>query len=229
MRSLILWDIDGTLLRGGKIAGAVFAEAVEAVLGIPAAGHGVAYGGKTDPQILREIMTAIGRESTGSDVATALEHLERLIDAAREEMRTNGWVLPGVPTLLEQLQLANAVQTVLTGNTQKNALCKLDVFGLAPWVDVEVGAFGSDSADRNALVPLALSRVAARYGPIERANTWVVGDTPFDAACAAAADVRCLLVATGHAPAESLDAAGADQVLDDLSDTDAVLELLGVD
>jgi phosphoglycolate phosphatase-like HAD superfamily hydrolase len=90
-----------------------------------------------------------------------------------------------------------------------------------------VGAFGSDDPDRNLLVPVALHRIEQRYGPVDRERVWVIGDTPLDAACAQAGGVRCLLVAGGFADRAALVAAGADHVVDDLTDTDTVLALLG--
>ena len=55
------------------------------------------------------------------------------------------------------------LQSVLTGNTEVNALAKLVAFELDQWIDIEVGAFGSDHADRTELVPIALAR--ALRGP----------------------------------------------------------------
>jgi len=226
---LVLWDVDGTLLRAGGLAGSAFDSAVEAVVGRPAGGHGVLFSGKTDPQIAREILAVldIGDQADGH-LPGILAELERTLSAGREEMRAKGRVLPGVTELLDALRDSGAVQTVLTGNTAANASVKIDAFGLRPWLDLEVGAFGSDHADRNALVPVAVRRVEARYGPVDRSRTWVIGDTPFDAMCARAGGVRCLLVATGRGPRGDLEAAGADQVVDDLTDTDAVLGILGL-
>lgn len=120
----------------------------------------------------------------------------------------------------------HTVQTVLTGNTAANAAVKVDSFGLRRWLDLDVGAYGSDDPDRNLLVPVALARIERRYGPVDRARVWVIGDTPLDAACARAGGVRCLLTAGGFADRASLAAAGADHLVDDLTDTAAVLTLL---
>jgi phosphoglycolate phosphatase len=233
MERLILWDIDGTLVRAGSVAGNAFAAAVEAVVGVPAAGHGVTFGGKTDPQIAREILSVLDlHEQADAHLPGILAELERGIREGRDEMRAHGRVLPGVLDLLQALAASDTahsvhtVQTVLTGNTAANAACKIDAFDLRPWLDLDVGAYGSDDADRNLLVPVAIKRAEARYGPVDRSRTWVIGDTPFDAACAHAGGVRCLLVATGHAEREALDGAGADHVVDDLGDTDAILALL---
>jgi phosphoglycolate phosphatase len=227
---LILWDIDGTLIRGGGVSGRAFASAVEVVTGVPAADHGVAFGGKTDPQIAREILAVLDiHDQVDAHLPRIVAELERTLASARDEMRANGRVLPGVRPLLDALRHAGSVQTVLTGNTAVNAATKIDAFELRAWLDLEVGAFGSDHHDRNALVPVAIGRVEERYGAVDRARVWVVGDTPFDAACARAGGVHCLLVASGFSNREALDASGADCVVDDLENTDEIVGLLGAD
>ena len=226
---LILWDIDGTLVRAGGLAGRAFASAVETVTGVQATDHGVSFGGKTDPQIAREILTVLDvHDRAGEYLPAIVSELERTIAAGRDEMRATGVVLPGVPALLDALAASGAVQTVLTGNTAANAACKIDAFDLRPRLDLEIGAFGSDHHDRNELVPVAVGRAEERYGAVDMARVWVIGDTPFDAACARAGGVHCLLVASGHSPRAALEGAGADHVVDDLADTDAILGVLGV-
>ena len=219
---LILWDIDGTLIRGGPIAGEAFRAAVERVLGRGIGEHGVRMGGKTDPLIAAEILAfAQGDEAL---VPTVIEHLEAELAGAVEALRDGGRVLPGVEALLGRLADEDGVvQSVLTGNTAANAAVKLKAFGLDRWLRADVGAFGSDHPERNQLVPVALRRLGRLVSP-ER--VWVVGDTPFDLACARAGGVRCLLVGTGHTPLAELEALDADAVLPDLSDTESVLALL---
>lgn len=226
-RPVVLWDVDGTLVHTAGVGAAAFARAVETLYGVPAGEHGVSLAGKTDPQIAREILTVLDlHDAGGLRLPGLLAETERLVAAGRDEIRARGRVLPGVVALLDGLQRCGAVQTVLTGNTAANAAVKLDALGLRPWLDLEVGAYGSDDADRNVLVPVALRRIEQRYGAVERARVWVVGDTPLDAACARAGGVRCLLVASGFSPREALDTAGADHVVDDLTDTAAVVSLL---
>jgi phosphoglycolate phosphatase-like HAD superfamily hydrolase len=224
---LILWDIDGTLVHTAGVGGAAFASAIETIFGVPAGHHGVSLAGKTDPQIARGILTVLDlHDDAGTHLAGLLAETERLVAAGRDRIRAGGRILPGVLDVLETLARPGTVQTVLTGNTAANAAVKLDALDLRLWLDLEVGAYGSDDADRNSLVPIALERVERRYGPVDRAGIWVVGDTPLDAACARAGGAHCLLVANGFAARADLDAAGADRVVDDLTDTEAVLALL---
>lgn len=225
---LILWDIDGTLLRAGPLGRAVFSAAVNHVVGTDPGEHGVQMSGKTDPQIAREILTVmqVGQEAVDAHVPEVLTRLEIELVAGAAALREHGWVLPGVPTLLTRLDAEpDVVQTVLTGNIAANAAGKLAAFDLDRWVDLRVGAFGSDHHDRNELVPIALQRFRDVHGA-EPESAWVVGDTPHDLACARIAGVRCLLVATGRIPLAELQSVGADAVMPDLSDTEAVLDLL---
>ena len=230
---VVLWDIDGTLVHTAGVGAEAFTKAIETLWGVPAAGHGVSLAGKTDLQIGHEILTVLDLHDDNGDgeVSVRLSRLiaetERLVAAGQDRIRTNGKVLPGVPELLAALDAdPGTVQTLLTGNTAANAASKLGAFGLADQLNLDLGAYGSDNADRNVLVDVALARIEARHGPVDRRHVWVIGDTPLDAACAATGGVRCLLVATGFAPRDALDTCGADHVLDDLTDTEAVLALL---
>ena len=227
---LVLWDIDGTLLRGGGVARDVFDQAVTAVLGRHPGDHRIRMGGKTDPQIALEILAYAALEDAEAEqhLPAVLGALERGLEEAADDMRRHGVVLPGVPDVLRALDGDPSVRcSVLTGNTQANAAVKLAAFELTPWIDFEIGAFGSDDRDRTALVPVAMERARRLRGlDLDPADVWVVGDTPRDLACARAAGVRCALVATGHASLGELRATDADAVLEDLSDVDGVVKLL---
>jgi len=219
----VLWDIDGTLVRAGQIAADVFASAVEHAVGRHPGAHGVRMGGKTDPQIALEILASMGIETGEHHLPIVLGRLEAELAGAVDLMRAAGTVLPGVAEVLARLHDdPGVVQTVLTGNTAANAATKLAAFGLDRWLDLEIGAYGSDNADRLALVPVALERAGGHF---RAHDVWVVGDTVHDLACARAGGVRCALVRTGARPHE-LDGVDADAVLDDLSDIDAVVKLL---
>jgi phosphoglycolate phosphatase len=217
---LILWDIDGTLIRAGAIAGEAFGRAVARVLGREIGEHGVHMSGLTDPLIAERILAFA--EADPALVPEVIDHLEAELAGAEELLRQGGRVLPGVVEVLPRLAAVDGVvQSVLTGNTAANAAVKLKAFGLDRWIDLSIGAFGSDHAVRNELVPIALGR--SGFDP---AGVWVVGDTPHDLACARAGGVRCLLVGTGRIPLSELEGIGADAVLPDLADVEAVAALL---
>jgi phosphoglycolate phosphatase len=224
---LILWDIDGTLIRAGAIGAAIFDRALELVIGAPPS-RIVSMGGKTDPQIVREYLELMHVADIDGRLPLILGHLEREMAAGAGSLADGGCALPGVPELLARLAGVSGVrQSVLTGNIAPNAVVKLAAFGLDRWLDLEIGAYGSDHADRNQLVPIALERVRRLRGQvIGPEDVWVVGDTANDLACARAGGARCLLVATGRVDVSELAGLGPDAVLPDLADTEAVAALL---
>ncbi len=231
MRSrLLLWDIDGTLIRAAGLGMSVFDEAIEAAIGRRPEGQ-IATSGKTDPQIVREYLRQMEVPELDETVVAVLRSLERRLADRAGELATVGTVCPGVAEVLERLAGDDRLfNSVLTGNIAPNAVIKLSAFGLDRWLDLEIGAYGSDHHERNELVPVAMGRLAEqREVRLQPDAVWVIGDTPRDLDCAAAAGAHCLLVATGHTSLADLGALGADAVLGDLSDTDAVIKLLTAD
>ncbi len=228
---LVLWDIDGTLVRAGQVGADVFATAVEHAVGRHPGDHGVVMGGKTDPQIALEILAGMGLTAGEGDdhLPHVLGRLESELAAAVDVMREGGRVLPGVAEVLAALHAehSDVAQSVLTGNTAANAATKVIAFGLDRWLDLEIGAYGSDNRDRRTLVPVAIQRAAELRGwSLAPGDVWVVGDTRHDFACARAGGARCVLVGTGATPIEELRDLGAEAVFDDLSDVDAVVNVL---
>ncbi len=230
MRRLVLWDIDGTLLFGGGVGGRAIAAAAAALADLPITADMVHMHGKTDQQIIRELFlaAAVAEDDIVELLPRAAAEAERQLARHEAEFRASGRVLEGVVDVLAELDgIPGVRQTLLTGNLVANAAIKLAAFDLTGWFDFEVGSYGSDHEDRLQLVPIALERVlrmrGEHYAPDE---VWVIGDTPNDLACAKAAGVRCLLVATGGFTTQELSALGPDATMDDLADTDGVVELL---
>jgi phosphoglycolate phosphatase len=226
----VLWDIDGTLVRGGGVGSDAIYQAAEAVSGVSIVDGSVMMHGKTDQEILTEIFRTaeIAEDAIAQLLPAAMVESERLLALAGEDLRCRGEVIGGVVEALTSLGAISGVrQTLVTGNLVGNAAVKLATFDLTAYFDAEVGAYGTDHADREALVPIALERVerlrGEHYQPHE---VWVIGDTPRDLACAQAGGVRCLLVATGQIPMSELVALDADALLEDLTPTDAVVHIL---
>jgi phosphoglycolate phosphatase len=230
VRRLLLWDIDGTLIRGGGVGSEAMMQAAATVAGRPIDGSSVVMHGKTDPQIFAEIFRAaeIAEDEILDLLPPAMAEAERLFALAEADLRERGEVIEGVRDVLTRIDAQPGVrQTLLTGNLVGNAAVKMVAFDLTQFFDVEVGAYGTDHADRNELVPIALGRVERLRGErYDRAEVWVIGDTPNDYACARAGGVHCLLVATGQIPIADLRALDADAVLKDLTNTAAVVSLL---
>lgn len=233
MVRLVLWDVDGTLVRLGQASRQPFQTAIAGVLGreFEESFHArVKMSGKTDPQIAREllVLAEVAEHQMEGHMTAVLERLESELAALGHRIQQEGRVMPGVEELLERLDADPlVVQSVLTGNLAANAALKLGAFGLDRWLDLSIGAYGSDDADRTLLVPVARDKAAARHGvDFPPTAVWVIGDTPADLACARAGGARCLLVATGRFPVAELAGLGADAVLEDLSEPDQVLAIL---
>ncbi|HVF32236.1 MAG TPA: HAD family hydrolase [Acidimicrobiales bacterium] len=235
--TLLLWDVDGTLIRAGGLGREPFQAAVASAIGgaiDPRLHEQVQMSGKTDPQIAREllVLASVSEDDVERHLPEVLRLLESNLGSVEASITERGRVLPGVPEVLERCAALGpdvVVSTLLTGNLAGNALVKLRAFGLERWVDLRVGAYGSDHHDREELVPIALAKATSAYGRrFSASSTWVIGDTPRDLACARAGGARCVLVATGRFGRDELEACGADAVLDDLSDVDRVLQLFGL-
>lgn len=226
---LVLWDLDGTLLSGGGTGAAIFDDALEQVTGARPPRR-IAMSGMTDPLIVREYLAMMGYDPVDAEhlADAVLALLPAALRARAATLRSGGRAMPGVPALLERLDAAaGVVQSVLTGNLSENAEVKLEAFGLRRWLDLEIGAYGSDDPDRNALVAVALGRAAAVRGHRFGAeDVWIVGDAPADLVCARSNGARCALVATGRTGFADLEALGPDAMLGDLTDTEAVATLL---
>jgi len=231
MGRLLLWDVDGTLIQTRGIGAEVFDRAFVQVLGVaPTAriNDHVRLSGKTDPQIALEYLEVMGVEDAPSHLPRLLEVLESELAAAADLVAANGAALPGIPELLAKLAATEGVhQTLLTGNLAANAMVKVAAFGLDRWLDLEIGAYGSDHVDRDQLVPIARERaLRLRHVDIDPDDTWVIGDTARDLGCARAGGVRCLLVATGGSSMAELAPLGADMLLDNLADVDLACKVL---
>lgn len=228
MKRLILFDIDGTLLWTRGAAKRAFLRAMLEVYGTagPIATH--AFGGKTDPQIARELLRLAG--FTDADIERGFAGLWAVYTRElRNELEAPGHetvVLPGVREVVSALNgRPDVLVGLLTGNIEEGAALKLGSARLDG--AFRFGAYGSDRERRDELPPLAVERARALAGVEFRGRQIVVmGDTPADMACGRALDVHAFGVTTGTYDDASLRAAGAHTVFADLSDTGAVLDVL---
>jgi len=212
---LVLWDIDHTLLRMGPRAYDVYPKAVEALTGQPCRDP-VETEGRTELAIMHELLARVVGELPPDERICAA--LVAAVAGQGEHYRRDGRALPGAAEALAALAREPGVlQTVLTGNVRAHAEAKLGTVGLDRFIDFDAGAFGCDHVDRPRLVPIAQTRAGLRRKTTyDRANTVLV-QAGLDGGA------RVLGVATGPVAAGDLRAAGAHDVLDDLTDTQAVL------
>lgn len=228
MTTVVLFDIDGTLLSSAGAGRTAMEAALEAVFGTrgPA---GYRYDGKTDPLIVRESMRHAGLDDATIEAGMAeviARYLAGLATGLRDPAR-RARTLPGVPALVDAVHSADDLMLgLLTGNVVEGATLKLEAVGLAAERFV-VGAFGSDHEHRPALAPVAQVRAEARLGRAIPGDRFVIiGDTPADLTCGRGIGARAIGVATGGYRRAELEGHGAYALVDDLADTDAMLEMI---
>jgi phosphoglycolate phosphatase-like HAD superfamily hydrolase len=221
---LVLWDIDGTLLYSGGVAGEAMRTAMTRVYGRPSDNERRSYAGKTDQQIILETFPERSPEELLSRLDEFTAAYLDILSAWEDAFRTRGRVLEGAIEILQQLRARGVVQSLLTGNLAPVARFKLRMMSLIEFFDFEIGAYGSDSPRRTDLPLIAAERAARRYGHVFAGpDIVIVGDTPNDIACARAVGARTVAVATGPFGVDELRAHAPDAVLPDLTDTGAAL------
>jgi phosphoglycolate phosphatase len=221
---LVLWDVDHTLIENNGVNKETYAKAFELLTGRPAE-HRAETDGRTEPEIMRNMLIAHGIEPTDDYLGRVVEVLETATAANASRLRDRGHELPGARDALAALQgTPGIVQSVLSGNTRPNAYTKLSAFGLHEYLDFEVGGYGSDDDVRANLVGVAQERASAKYGvSFGPATTVLVGDTPRDVRAGLDGGAHVVAVASGSDDMDTLRKEGADFVLPDLRDTQAVV------
>lgn len=220
---LLLFDIDGTLIdAAGAGLQALQAGAKEYFGG---EGPPLDLAGSTDEGVVRKMLDHFDLEPTSERIEGFYNayhpQLEKHLNAETYE----GVTLAGVEPLISALAASpqEFALGLLTGNTEQGAWHKVAAHGIDE--PFKMGAWGSDHWDRNVLGPIALERAVDVFGHTFSAEqTVIIGDTPKDIACARACGAAVVAVATGRFSADEL--ADADVVLDDLSDTAQVVDVL---
>ncbi|MEP0548268.1 MAG: HAD hydrolase-like protein [Rhodothermales bacterium] len=221
---LLLFDIDGTLLTTNGAGRPAVEAALSHVAGFPVSTEGVSFSGKTDPQILREVLTRNGADDAllngrFADVVEAFRAtMHDLFDPAETD------ALDGATALVDRLHGDDRFQlALLTGNLQEMAYLKVGAIGFDDG-HFPFGAFGSDHEDRNALPAIARQRALAHtsraYGD---ADVIIIGDTPRDIECGRLGGCRTIAVATGRYDRAALAEHDPDVLLDSLTDAEAFI------
>jgi phosphoglycolate phosphatase len=224
---LLLFDIDGTLVHTSGAGRRAIDAALRDLYGWNDPTAGLAFGGMTDPLIVREVFLRRGlaaeqvAEAMPRLVPIYLRHLERELEVGRAGCRA----LPGVRELVLALcgRQRECLVALLTGNVEGGARLKLaacDLWG--PYF--RFGAYGDDGARRVDLLPVALRR--ARALGVEPREVVIIGDTPADIEVARAHGAIAVAVATGASSKDELARHAPDALVDDLADLQAAMRLL---
>lgn len=223
---IVLFDIDGTILRSGGVGRIAMERALTDVFGSPGS-RDYHYDGKTDKQIVRETMRLEGLSDEEID-ARMPELLDAYLAGLHSELGSGNrtvHVFPGVREILDELERQdNVILGLLTGNIEPGARAKLGAAGIE-MSRFKVNAFGSDHEHRPELPGVAQRRAGELLGAeIEGNRVIVIGDTPADIRCGESIGARAIGVATGRYSVDDLAAHGAYAVFETLADTESVLE-----
>jgi phosphoglycolate phosphatase-like HAD superfamily hydrolase len=228
-RRLVLFDIDGTILLTAGAGRRAIVAALGQEIGTGTAFDRVRFDGKTDPQIVAEMLEVAGRQGPHPEQQVRAI-FRRYVDLLAVELRqpsNRTTVMPGIHSLLDRLEAEDGVVLgLLTGNLAEGAKLKLRSGGLDP-DRFRVGAYGSDAAHRPDLPPIAARRAEPFFGKVPSGNEVVIiGDTPADISCGECIGARAVAVATGGYSVPDLAACGPHAVFEDLSDTDRVVDAI---
>jgi phosphoglycolate phosphatase-like HAD superfamily hydrolase len=225
---LVLFDIDGTLLNSGGMGRAAMQRALGLVFGSPG-NPSYRYDGKTDKQIVRDVMRMEGHTDEHIDARMG-KLIELYLDGLRDGSKSgkfNVRPLEGVVPLLDALDnRKDVVLGLLTGNVEPGARIKLTAAGIDP-DRFRINAFGSDHEHRPELPAIAQRRAGETLGlDIAGERLVVIGDTPADIECGRSLGAKAIGVASGHYTVEQLQSHKPYAVFPSLKNTEQVLETI---
>ena len=225
-KRLILFDIDGTLILDDGAAREAYAIGLETVYGYRESLRRYDFSGRTDPQITHMVLSDAGFERDVID--QKLDDLWRIYTSELEKRVSIERIhrLEGVESLLEILSSEpNVVVALLTGNIERGARIKLSPHALNRYF--KFGAFGSDSADRQALPPIAVERARQHAGvEVSDRDVVVIGDSIYDVRCGAPHRSTTIAVCTGRTTRETLAAENPDYLFDSLQPSSELLDAI---
>ena len=229
---ILLWDIDGTLIRSARTG--AFKDytipMLEGVFGTSGRLAEMRVSGMTDLQIVAEALKPEG--FTNEHIRERIDHLRERYMEEMHKATSNGaeffQLLPGVREVLEAVAVHPRYQSaLLTGNIEPAAYLKMELVGLSEFFPLP-GAFGDESHDRRDLPALAAERIRKQLNQDLQPHQFiVVGDTPNDIACAHHFGARALAVGTGRLyTTEDLMKCYPDAFIPDFSDLEMVMDTL---
>jgi len=220
MVRLVLFDIDGTLIRSGGAGVKAFARAFATEFGIADGTEKLKFAGRTDVSLVREFFFHHQIEPSPKNFerffATYLFWLEKII------LECDGGICPGVADFFHALEALPEPPLVglLTGNIRRGAQIKLEHYKI--WQKFPFGGFADDHEERDHIAAVARDRGSARLQrPLRGEEVLVIGDTPLDVRCARAIGAKILAVGTGTFSVEELSAHQPDWAVPDLREISA--------
>ncbi len=213
--ALVLFDIDGTLIRrAGPHHREALVNAVRRVAGVETTTDHIAVQGMLDREILRLMLLAVGAGPL--EIRRMMPDLvrEAQLDYVRNCPDLRSKVCPGAREILSELKSHDIPAALVTGNLTRIGWKKMERAGLKRYF--RFGAFAERARDR-----AGLARWAIRYA---RRNNWIsaasrvslIGDHENDVLAAKANNIMSVAVATGLSAPGDLLACEPDLLLSDL-------------
>ncbi|MBB6170161.1 phosphoglycolate phosphatase-like HAD superfamily hydrolase [Nocardiopsis mwathae] len=228
---LVLWNIDLTLVDVAQVTRAAYAEAFQRVTGEPLV-YLASTAGRTDSEVFYEFLARndIEIDSDGAQTAEFLTALGEAFARRRDQLPARGRAMPGAQAALAavaSMRDEHTVQTVVTGTIMANAMAKLAAFGLDGYLDLSIGGFGSEHYPKASLIQFTRMRAAEAHGSaFPESATVYVTDSARDVEAALIGHATPIGVASGSTTESQLRAAGAQHVLEDLTDQQALLAMI---
>ena len=199
---ILLWDIDGTLLNTDRAGMYAWVQSLGEEHGSPVDVGSMNAAGMTDGGIAKDAITDVLCREYSAELAASL--LDRYVELLPDwlERRTNGFIHPNVPEILEATAVRVDVENaLLTGNIEAGARLKLDHHGILKYF--EWGAFADHGIKRRDIARHARRQAEARHGDTIEA-LYVIGDTHHNVDCGKAIEARTIAVGTGPFSADEL-------------------------
>jgi phosphoglycolate phosphatase-like HAD superfamily hydrolase len=224
MNKLILFDIDGTIIKqGNKKHRLSFSHAFEKIFGISASIDIIDPAGRTDKEIIMEVLKKVGLGE--KEIIPKLDEVTKEMaefykkNLCEKELES----LDGAEELLKALEEQGFLLGLVTGNIEVVAREKLKNVSLDKYF--KVGGFGDEDENRTNLVKIAIKK--ARDIGFNPDEVFVVGDTPRDIKCGKESGAKTIAVATGkHYTRKDLESYKPDFIFNDLSRKEEILNAI---
>jgi len=224
--TILLFDIDGTLISAGKAGRRSFIEAFQEITGAANAFDGYSFAGRTDRAIARAGLQAANVVDSEDAIDAILDRYLQLLESSLAGS-SDFVVFPGVHSVVEALAAQSPAMGIGTGNVEKGARIKLERADLNQWFGF--GGFGCDAEERAELIRAGATRGAHRLNrPLNECRIVVIGDTLRDVSAAHAVGGVCMGVGTGGVSREEFESAGAEWFFTSLQERDALSTLLNL-
>ncbi len=230
---ILLWDIDGTLMRSTVQGGykKYFAATMQKVFGSAGNLDDITPAGMTDTQIMCEAL-----KNENVETEHIFSKKDEILKVFKSEMTKvlaeNGEpfeILLGVREILTETgKNPNFVNALLTGNLSVAAEIKLRSVNLWHFFENAPNAFGEISHERKDLAVEAGKLFNEKYDfQFKPEQFIVIGDTPNDILCARHFGAKCVAVSTGrHQSYKELKECEPDVLVENLVDTEQILQIL---